>query len=1413
MKTITLFCGLWVLLMPFRGLAAPPDWSVSENSFTRQASMVGELYLDEVPQGSDNLVAAFVGGDVRGVAAAVPVGNQWLYFMTLYANTNGETITFKAYIDSLDQVVTIEETVIFTGGAEYGDLAEPFLWHAGDQSPQVGNIPDQTREIGNEWVVNAANFDRQTSIIGELYLNGVAEADGNNRVAAVVDGEIRGTAQAEFYIDRWLFFMDIYANTEGETVTFKAYIAALDRVVAISETIIFDSSTAIGGTFDPFLWHADDQELPIFDSFDLDDYLTEFDGDPVNWSVSGHTELVVTIDPDNIVTINPPNASWLGSETLIFTATDGTPAQKSDADTAQFSIVPVDHPPQIMQIPQQQIGRYGEFEPIPLDNYLIEVDGDSIDWSYQFIPTPNLYPPPNWSINPNDFSLTMNMIIHVQAHGRDVTPNEGLIGAFVGGEVRGVQFDMVNGGEVGWLYFLTVYANTEGELVEFRFYDTPVNDSLLINDTVIFNSSETYGTVDEPLVFTAGHFSLTIDDQNVATLNVINPEWAGFVGLMFFAQDVGTLHEYQAETFWGFNVDWFYEPIVSDIPNQTVEQGTPFAVIPLDNYVQEFDDDPILWSAEGNTDLQVSINGQNEATITPPDTNWTGSETVRFIATENTFLRYADDDEATFTILPRDNPPQVTSIADQTIIAETDTFSVFDLDDHLIEMDNDTVVWAFQPQIQPQGEPLPDWVVNAGNFSFRQDVTIRVESFGRTTAGAGHRLAAFIGDEIRGLAAPTRSGQFGWLYYLSVYANQSGETVHFRFYDAEAQTVFPVADSISFTTGILGSPTAPVELQAGNLDISIDDQHRVYLNLSDPDWRGVLPIQFTAQDSGTLHGYRDSTLATFTVLGNMNFVSSTIDQPETTAVYRHQADQLIAAIPVVMADTEAPLSVTQFDFSTGGSTDPATDIEHARLYHTLTDTFSTDHLFGEFESPNGNFSITGSEQLQEGINYFWLTYSIPSDATPGNIVDAEYTAVTIGGNSETPQTTSVEGRREVSPIQATTRRGTLADGQTQIFEIDDQPSAQTQWNQSSGTLPTDLAVFVVPDQPYNFEVINALPRYWMFHATGGSSGWQAVTRLYYPESDLNGFDEETLAIWSTDDGGLSWTEVIITQRNTTENWLEGDVSAFSEFIITDGNAPTRPQIDVDSLGIELSVNWDQNGVDTLTVTNSGDGPLVFQIFEDIDWLDLSRSADTLDPSQAVPIQVMVDATQLSIGTHQDTLHIHSNDPNTPTVEVSISITVTTPELQVDVDHVNFGAQRLYSPVDTTITITNTGDGMLTMTIQELAGNNSNQFQLVTGVETVLLNPSESYPMTLRFLPTSAGEKQAQITLVSNDPEASEQVIHLIGTGTYDLTGDLILDDRDLQLLMDNWGDPGYDLTGDGKVTVEDIQLLVTRIAP
>ncbi|MGD9489570.1 MAG: Ig-like domain-containing protein, partial [Calditrichaceae bacterium] len=117
-------------------------------------------------------------------------------------------------------------------------------------------------------------------------------------------------------------------------------------------------------------------------------------------------------------------------------------------------------------------------------------------------------------------------------------------------------------------------------------------------------------------------------------------------------------------------------PVVTDIPDQTIAEGAGFATINLDDFVSDVDntDSEIVWSVIDTVDLGVSISPERVATITVPDENWFGSETIKFIASDPAGA--SDTATVTFTVDAVNDSPVLSDLLPDFSFNEDDSLSL-----------------------------------------------------------------------------------------------------------------------------------------------------------------------------------------------------------------------------------------------------------------------------------------------------------------------------------------------------------------------------------------------------------------------------------------------------------------------------------------------------------------------------------------------------------------------------------------------------------------------------------------------------------------------------------------------------------------------------------------------------------------
>ncbi len=109
-------------------------------------------------------------------------------------------------------------------------------------------------------------------------------------------------------------------------------------------------------------------------------------------------------------------------------------------------------------------------------------------------------------------------------------------------------------------------------------------------------------------------------------------------------------------------------PVVSDIPDQSTEEGTAFPDLSLDNYVSDVEDTPsmIAWTARqrATSHLSVSIGVNRILHAYPTDSNWVGTDTLTLIAEDSgsRAFRKKDSTDVLFTVINGNDAPVITSL-------------------------------------------------------------------------------------------------------------------------------------------------------------------------------------------------------------------------------------------------------------------------------------------------------------------------------------------------------------------------------------------------------------------------------------------------------------------------------------------------------------------------------------------------------------------------------------------------------------------------------------------------------------------------------------------------------------------------------------------------------------------------------
>ena len=666
-------------------------------------------------------------------------------------------------------------------------------------APEVSDIPDQTINEGDTFAT--INLDG--------YVN-----DDETTADKIIWNYSDNTELSVSIVDRVATISVPNLDWNGsETITFTA----TDEEGLSGQDAATFTVNAVNDA--PVVGDIPDQTVAEGTSFTtiiLDNYVSDVDNNDaeISWDYSGNTDLSVSI-VDRVATITTPDQDWNGAETITFTATD--PGLLSSGNAATFTVNAVNDAPVVSDIPDQTVAEGTSFTTINLDGYVNDVDNAdaNMTWSY--------------SGNTDLIVSITNRVATISVPNADW-----------------------NGAET-----ITFRATDPGTLYDedaATFTVTAVNDAPVVSDipdqTVAEGASFTTINLDNYVTDDngatnmtwsySGNTDLSVSIVNrAATISAPNTDWNGAETITFRATDPGLLYDEDAAT---FTVNAINDaPVVSDIPDQSVAEGTSFTTINLDNYVTDADntDTEMSWTFSGNTDLSVSIVNR-AATISVPNADWNGSETITFRATDPGTLY--DEDAATFTVNSVNDAPVVSDIPDQTV-AEGVSFTTINLDNYVSDVDNTDaeMTWSYN-----------------GNTDLSVNITNRVATISVPNANwNGSETITFTATD-PGLLSSGNAATF------TVTPVNDAPVVS----DIPDQTV---AEGVSFTTINLDNYVSDVDntdadmtwSASGNTALIVGITNRIAtITIPNADWNGAETITFTATDPGGLSA-RDT--ATFTV--------------------------------------------------------------------------------------------------------------------------------------------------------------------------------------------------------------------------------------------------------------------------------------------------------------------------------------------------------------------------------------------------------------------------------------------------------------------------------------------------------------------------------------------------------------------
>jgi hypothetical protein len=104
------------------------------------------------------------------------------------------------------------------------------------------------------WFVNSSNYQYSMTFTAFLNVNGVTLTSSEDKVAALVNGDVRGVGNVTYVAseDKYVVYMSVFANTTNETITFLIYNSTTQSVFEVIDTENFEVDGNLGGIFQSY---------------------------------------------------------------------------------------------------------------------------------------------------------------------------------------------------------------------------------------------------------------------------------------------------------------------------------------------------------------------------------------------------------------------------------------------------------------------------------------------------------------------------------------------------------------------------------------------------------------------------------------------------------------------------------------------------------------------------------------------------------------------------------------------------------------------------------------------------------------------------------------------------------------------------------------------------------------------------------------------------------------------------------------------------------------------------------------------------------------------------------------------------------------------------------------------------------
>ena len=630
------------------------------------------------------------------------------------------------------------------------------------------------------------------------------------------------------------------------------------------------------------------QEKQEFKAFNLSELIKDEDHEfgKLKVAVSGNKDLKVSVGKDGTVSVKAPNELWNGTEKVTFTVTD--PEGASAKQVVTFAVKSVnDAPVFVKEIPAQKIKEKGEFKTIDLNDFVKDADH----------PAAKL----KWTFTGNK---TLKLAVNGERQLKVTIPNK----YWNGTEKVTLTVTDPEGAKVTQDVEFTVESvNDKPEFVK-QIQDQTIDEKKQFAQIRLRDMVKDFDHKPEDLKWSwnaekyveqaapakkkgkkakkeepeskTSELQVGIKEDGVASILIPNKNWNGAAKITFTVTDPegATVSSSAIFTVKSVNED---RGISKEAPaGEKIREGEKFKSVLLSSLASDADHSAsqLTWAISGNKALKAKINKDNTVTISTPDSEWNGRETLTFTVTDPEGAKATH--RMNFEVTPVNDSPKIQKIANQKI-KEGGKFEAVRLDQFVKDSDNKPaeMKWTIKNAkdikkgLKVEITPSRQLQVSAENKHFwcpSQPITLRVAD----PAGYADTMTVFY--EITSVNNPPQM--------KDIQGQKIKEKAKFReikldqfVMDADHQKEKLVwtakVEKVEAETSAKKAPKKAKgkknkkqkeepKVETPDMTVTIDNNRIAYIKLPSEQWHGARKITFTVTDP---EGAKDSRSAVFEV--------------------------------------------------------------------------------------------------------------------------------------------------------------------------------------------------------------------------------------------------------------------------------------------------------------------------------------------------------------------------------------------------------------------------------------------------------------------------------------------------------------------------------------------------------------------